>query len=88
MSKFKFIESPNKGLDAADVVMPHLSDLSKDELDKLKGGYIDCDAVCLPPGYDYPCKCLSNLCVAYVPTDPIAVGEIPNVDDPILVTLG
>jgi len=70
MSKFKFdfIETPDSNLDAADVLMPHLSNLSESDLEKLKGGYVDCDAVCLPPGYDNPiCDCKSNLAIAAYP---------------------
>lgn len=62
--KFDFIETPEKTLDAADVLMPHLSALSELDLQKMKGGaYEPCDAVCLPPGYNYipPCNCKDNL---------------------------
>lgn len=61
--KFDFIETPEKTLDAADALMPHLSTMSELELQKMKGGYVPCDAVCLPPGYDYvpPCNCKTNL---------------------------
>ncbi|MDQ1350983.1 MAG: hypothetical protein QG657_1285 [Acidobacteriota bacterium] len=61
--KFDFIETPEKTLEAADVLMPNLSTLSESDLQGLKGGVVPCDAVCLPPGYDYvpPCNCKSNL---------------------------
>jgi hypothetical protein len=61
--KFDFIETPEKTLDAADVLMPHLSTLSELELQKMKGGTVPCDAVCEAPGYTYvpPCHCKSNL---------------------------
>jgi hypothetical protein len=61
--KFDFIETPEKTLDAADFLMPHLSMLSELDLRKMKGGVRDCDAVCLPPGYTYtpPCNCKDNL---------------------------
>ena len=61
--KFDFIETPEKTLAAADFLMPHLSTLSENDLQKMKGGVVPCDAVCLPPGYNYtpPCNCKDNL---------------------------
>jgi hypothetical protein len=62
--KFDFIETPEKTLAAADVLMPFLSSLSEQDLRKMKGGgYVPCDAVCLPPGYNYvpPWNCKDNL---------------------------
>lgn len=54
--KFNFIETPEKILNVADALMPHLSNLSASDLKNLKGGmYRSCDAVCLPPGYAYTC---------------------------------
>ncbi|MCU0289282.1 MAG: hypothetical protein MUF15_23160 [Acidobacteria bacterium] len=62
--KFDFIENPEKTVDAADVLMPHLSKFSKKDLLKMKAGATKpCDAVCLPPGYG-PCNCWSNLVYA------------------------
>ncbi len=61
--KFDFIESPKRTVDAADVLMPHLSKLSKNDLQKMKAGQQGCDAVCLPPGYG-PCGCWTNLVYA------------------------
>jgi hypothetical protein len=61
--KFDFIETPGEMLDTADVLMPHLSTSSERDLQKMKDGVRDCDAVCLPPGYDHtpPCDCKANL---------------------------
>jgi hypothetical protein len=61
--KFDFIENPEKTLDAADALMPHLSALSEEDLQKMKGGMVPCDAVCLPPGYG-PCNCYQTLVYA------------------------
>lgn len=61
--KFDFIEKPKKAVDAADVLMPHLSKFSKEELQKMKAGQAPCDAVCIPPGYG-PCGCWTNLVYA------------------------
>jgi hypothetical protein len=61
--KFDFIETPEKTLAAADALMPQLSTLSEADLEKMKGGLRDCDAVCLPPGYG-PCECYTNLVYA------------------------
>ncbi len=62
--RFDFVEDPQNEAHSSDLLLPHLSALSKEKLNLLRGGVEDCDAVCLPPGYDYdpPCNCLSNLC--------------------------
>ncbi len=67
--KFDFLENPQKEANTSDVLLPHLSALSKKALNMLRGGVDDCDAVCLPPGYDH-CNCLTNLCV----TEPEALA--------------
>ena len=54
--KFDFVEGPKKMAGSSDILLPHLSSLSKEKLNRLKGDFKDCDAVCTPPGYDQ-CSC-------------------------------
>lgn len=60
--KFDFIETPEKTVEVADVMIPHLSTIDEYDLKEIKSKFLDCDAVCLPPGYDKPvCNCKDNL---------------------------
>ena len=59
---FNFIETPEKTIDVVDVMIPHLSAMDENDLQEMKSKFRDCDAVCLPPGYDKPtCNCKDNL---------------------------
>ncbi len=54
--KLDFLEGPKKTVNPSDVLLPQLSSLSKEKVKRIKGDFRDCDAVCLPPGYD-SCSC-------------------------------
>ena len=61
MKGFNFLENAKNEENLEKRMFPQMFELSSEELTTIKGGNVDCDAVCLPTEWDGPCNCLDNL---------------------------
>ncbi|MBN2750509.1 MAG: hypothetical protein JXR57_13525 [Bacteroidales bacterium] len=64
MKGFNFLENAKKEENLEKKMFPQLFELSNEELLTLKGGNVDCDAVCLPSEWGGTCSCHDNVAVA------------------------